>query len=126
VEGVLVHIAIEVSVALAILLIRQLLQQFTPIFASGWALRKQRDSTRRWFLRSSAVTQPLARADVDFTVDASLPIAGLTAWQGLFEHGRLRAGGRGPGAAAATRRGPRSRCCGRRRHGDASTSEHRL
>ena len=34
-EGVLAHIAIEVSVALAILLIRQLLQRFTPIFASG-------------------------------------------------------------------------------------------
>ncbi|MGK5740627.1 NADP-dependent oxidoreductase [Micromonospora sp. URMC 103] len=31
-------------------------------------------------------------ADVDFTVGASLPISGLTAWQGLFEHGRLRAG----------------------------------
>src|SRR4051794_21163256 len=30
--------------------------------------------------------------DVDFTVGASLPIPGLTAWQGLFEHGRLRAG----------------------------------
>jgi NADPH:quinone reductase-like Zn-dependent oxidoreductase len=30
--------------------------------------------------------------DVDFTVGASLPISGLTAWQGLFEHGRLRAG----------------------------------
>jgi NADPH:quinone reductase-like Zn-dependent oxidoreductase len=34
---------------------------------------------------------PLA-GDVDFTVGASLPISGLTAWQGLFEHGRLRAG----------------------------------
>ena len=34
---------------------------------------------------------PLPR-DVDFTVGASLPISGLTAWQGLFEHGRLRAG----------------------------------
>ena len=31
-------------------------------------------------------------ADVDFTVGASLPISGLTAWQGLFEHGRLQAG----------------------------------
>ena len=31
-------------------------------------------------------------SDVDFTVGASLPISGLTAWQGLFEHGRLRAG----------------------------------
>jgi NADPH:quinone reductase-like Zn-dependent oxidoreductase len=30
--------------------------------------------------------------DVDFTVGASLPISGLTAWQGLFEHCRLRAG----------------------------------
>src|SRR5262245_58776529 len=32
--------------------------------------------------------------DVDFTVGASLPISGLTAWQGLFEHGRLQAGQR--------------------------------
>jgi NADPH:quinone reductase-like Zn-dependent oxidoreductase len=30
--------------------------------------------------------------DVDFTVGASLPISGLTAWQGLFELGRLQAG----------------------------------
>jgi NADPH:quinone reductase-like Zn-dependent oxidoreductase len=30
--------------------------------------------------------------DVDFTVGASLPISGLTAWQGLFEHGRVQAG----------------------------------
>src|SRR3989440_7333250 len=30
--------------------------------------------------------------DVDFTVGASLPMPGLTAWQGLFQHGRLRAG----------------------------------
>ncbi len=30
--------------------------------------------------------------DVDFTVAASLPISGLTAWQGLFEHGRVRPG----------------------------------
>jgi NADPH:quinone reductase-like Zn-dependent oxidoreductase len=30
--------------------------------------------------------------DVDFTVGASLPISGLTAWQGLFEHGHLQAG----------------------------------
>src|SRR5436190_18220135 len=32
--------------------------------------------------------------DVDFTVGASLPISGLTAWQGLFQHGRLQAGQR--------------------------------
>jgi NADPH:quinone reductase-like Zn-dependent oxidoreductase len=30
--------------------------------------------------------------DVDFTVAASLPISGLTVWQGLFQHGRLQAG----------------------------------
>jgi NADPH:quinone reductase-like Zn-dependent oxidoreductase len=32
--------------------------------------------------------------DVDFTVGASLPISGLTAWQGLFQLGRLQAGQR--------------------------------
>jgi NADPH:quinone reductase-like Zn-dependent oxidoreductase len=30
--------------------------------------------------------------DVEFTVGASVVMPGLTAWQGLFEHGRLRAG----------------------------------
>jgi NADPH:quinone reductase-like Zn-dependent oxidoreductase len=30
--------------------------------------------------------------DVDFTVGASLPISGLTAWQGLFQHGRVQSG----------------------------------
>src|SRR3954465_13111103 len=30
--------------------------------------------------------------DVDFAVGASLPMPGLTAWQGLFVHGRLQAG----------------------------------
>src|SRR3954451_20406474 len=29
--------------------------------------------------------------DVDFTLGASLPMPGLTAWQGLFDHGRLQA-----------------------------------
>jgi NADPH:quinone reductase-like Zn-dependent oxidoreductase len=31
-------------------------------------------------------------ADVDHTVAAALPVSGLTAWQGLFGHGRLTAG----------------------------------
>jgi NADPH:quinone reductase-like Zn-dependent oxidoreductase len=41
--------------------------------------------------------------DVDFTVGASLPISGLTAWQGLIVHGRLEAGQRviAHGAAGA-------------------------
>jgi NADPH:quinone reductase-like Zn-dependent oxidoreductase len=30
--------------------------------------------------------------DVDFTVGAALVMSGLTAWQGLFEHGHLQAG----------------------------------
>ena len=30
--------------------------------------------------------------DVDFTVGASFAMTGLTAWQGLFDHGRLQAG----------------------------------
>jgi len=40
---------------------------------------------------------------VDFTVGASLPMSGLTAWQGLIVHGRLRAGQRviSHGAAGA-------------------------
>jgi NADPH:quinone reductase-like Zn-dependent oxidoreductase len=41
--------------------------------------------------------------DVDFTLGASLPISGLTAWQGLLAHGRLQAGQRvlAHGAAGA-------------------------
>src|SRR6201992_1363635 len=31
-------------------------------------------------------------ADVDHTVAAALPISGLTAWQGLFDHARLAGG----------------------------------
>lgn len=31
-------------------------------------------------------------ADLDHVTGATLPIAGLTAWQGLFDHGRLTAG----------------------------------
>ncbi|MFI7426758.1 NADP-dependent oxidoreductase [Micromonospora sp. NPDC049836] len=34
---------------------------------------------------------PLA-ADIDHTVAAALPISGLTAWQGLFDHGHLTTG----------------------------------
>src|SRR3546814_3619138 len=41
---------------------------------------------------SDVCSSDLLPGDVDFTVGASLPISGLTAWQGLFEHGRLRAG----------------------------------
>jgi NADPH:quinone reductase-like Zn-dependent oxidoreductase len=41
--------------------------------------------------------------EIDYVAGASLPISGLTAWQGLFDHGRLRAGQRvlAHGAAGA-------------------------
>jgi NADPH:quinone reductase-like Zn-dependent oxidoreductase len=41
--------------------------------------------------------------EVDFVAGASLPISGLTAWQGLFDHGRLQRGQRviAHGAAGA-------------------------
>ena len=41
--------------------------------------------------------------DIDLIVGASLPISGLTAWQGLVDHGRLKAGQRvlAHGAAGA-------------------------
>src|SRR3954454_1681472 len=51
-----------------------------------------RDATRAEYVAIEARTLAPLPGDVDFTVGASLPISGLTAWQGLFEHGRLRAG----------------------------------
>ena len=43
-------------------------------------------------IRGEIAIRTTLPGDVDFTAGASLPISGLTAWQGLFEHGRLRAG----------------------------------
>jgi NADPH:quinone reductase-like Zn-dependent oxidoreductase len=51
-----------------------------------------RDGTLTDYLAIEARNLAPLPVDVDFTVGASLPISGLTAWQGLFEHGRLRAG----------------------------------
>src|SRR5256886_7494908 len=51
-----------------------------------------RDGTLAEYVAIEARTLAPLPGDVDFTVGASLPISGLTAWQGLFEHGRLRAG----------------------------------
>jgi NADPH:quinone reductase-like Zn-dependent oxidoreductase len=51
-----------------------------------------RDGTLAEFVAVEARNLVALPGDVDFTVGASLPISGLTAWQGLFEHGRLRAG----------------------------------
>ncbi|HET8752473.1 MAG TPA: NADP-dependent oxidoreductase [Gaiellaceae bacterium] len=51
-----------------------------------------RDGTLAEFTAVEARNLAPLPGDVDFTVGASLPISGLTAWQGLFQHGRLRAG----------------------------------
>jgi len=51
-----------------------------------------RDGTLAEYVAIEARNLAPLPGDVDFTVGASLPISGLTAWQGLFQHGRLRAG----------------------------------
>jgi NADPH:quinone reductase-like Zn-dependent oxidoreductase len=51
-----------------------------------------RDGTLAEYVAIEARNLAPLPGDVDFTVGASLPISGLTAWQGLYEHGRLRAG----------------------------------
>src|SRR5438270_13699856 len=51
-----------------------------------------RDGTLAEYVAVEARNVAPLPGDVDFTVGASLPISGLTAWQGLFEQGRLQAG----------------------------------
>jgi NADPH:quinone reductase-like Zn-dependent oxidoreductase len=51
-----------------------------------------RDGTLAEYVAVEARNLAPLPGDVDFAVGASLPISGLTAWQGLFEHGRVRAG----------------------------------
>jgi NADPH:quinone reductase-like Zn-dependent oxidoreductase len=51
-----------------------------------------RDGTLAEYVAIEARNLAPLPGDVDFMVAASLPISGLTAWQGLFQHGRLRAG----------------------------------
>jgi NADPH:quinone reductase-like Zn-dependent oxidoreductase len=51
-----------------------------------------RDGTLAEYVAIEARNLAPLPGDVDFAVGASLPISGLTAWQGLFEHGRLQAG----------------------------------
>src|SRR4051812_9657605 len=51
-----------------------------------------RDGTLAEYVTVEARNLAPLPGDVDFTVGASLAMPGLTAWQGLFEHGRLRAG----------------------------------
>ncbi|MET7519792.1 NADP-dependent oxidoreductase [Streptomyces sp. NPDC005480] len=51
-----------------------------------------RDGTLAEYVAIEARNLAPLPGDVDFTVGASLPISGLTAWQGLFQHGRLQSG----------------------------------
>jgi NADPH:quinone reductase-like Zn-dependent oxidoreductase len=51
-----------------------------------------RDGTLAEYVAVEARNLAPLPGDVDFTVGASLPISGLTAWQGLFEHGQVQAG----------------------------------
>jgi NADPH:quinone reductase-like Zn-dependent oxidoreductase len=51
-----------------------------------------RDGTLAEYVAVEARNLAPLPGDVDFTVGASLPISGLTAWQGLFDHGRLQGG----------------------------------
>src|SRR6059058_955764 len=51
-----------------------------------------RDGTLAAYVAIEARNLAPLPGNVDFTVGASLPISGLTAWQGLFEHGRVQAG----------------------------------
>jgi NADPH:quinone reductase-like Zn-dependent oxidoreductase len=51
-----------------------------------------RDGTLAEYVAVEARNLAPLPGDVDFTVGASLPISGLTAWQGLFQHGRFQAG----------------------------------
>ena len=51
-----------------------------------------RDGTLAEYVAVEARNLAPLPGDVDFTTGASLPMPGLTAWQGLFEHGRLQAG----------------------------------
>src|SRR5919204_1781711 len=51
-----------------------------------------RDGTLAEYVAVEARNLAPLPGDVDFTGGASLPISGLTAWQGLLVHGRLQAG----------------------------------
>ncbi|MEV6237487.1 NADP-dependent oxidoreductase [Lentzea sp. NPDC051838] len=51
-----------------------------------------RDGTLAEYVAVEARNLAPLPGDLDFTVGASLPISGLTAWQGLFVHGRLQTG----------------------------------
>src|SRR5213083_114419 len=80
-----------------------------------------RDGTLAEYVAVEARNLTPLPGDVDFTVGAALVMPGLTAWQGLFEHGRLHAGKSVlvHGAATSPPRGPAPRGDGPTRRGGA-------
>ncbi len=59
------------------------------VFGLGdWA----RDGSLAEYMAIEARNLAPLPADIEHTVAAALPISGLTAWQGLFDHGHLQAG----------------------------------
>jgi NADPH:quinone reductase-like Zn-dependent oxidoreductase len=53
-----------------------------------------RDGTLAEYVAVEARNLARLPGDVDFAVGASIVMSGLTAWQGLLQHGRLEAGQR--------------------------------
>ena len=51
-----------------------------------------RDGTLAEYVAIEARNLAPLPGDLDYAVGASLPISGLTAWQGLYQHGRLQSG----------------------------------
>src|SRR4029450_9895188 len=65
-----------------------------------------RDGTLAEYVAIEARNLAPLPGDVDFAVGASLPVSGLPAWQGLFQHGHLQAGQRVLAHGAAGAAGP--------------------
>ncbi len=63
-----------------------------------------RDGTLAEYVAVEARNLAPLPGDVDFTVGASLPMPGPTAWQGLFVHGHLQSGADRPCARCGWRR----------------------
>ena len=62
------------------------------VLRTAAVLAEHQAATRAEYAAVEARNLAPLPGDVDFTVGASLPISGPTAWQGLFVHGRLQAG----------------------------------
>jgi NADPH:quinone reductase-like Zn-dependent oxidoreductase len=71
----------------------QRVQRFQPGDAVFALLDRSRGGYAEYVAVGEGICAPKPRA-LDFEQAAGVPLAGITAWQGLFDHGRLRAGER--------------------------------